>query len=75
MRHDNATDRAGYDPTAAGGGRDERRRLVIAWALTAPALAWMLARSLLSAAWPSEPAYDLGLAALALTVAASYSIT
>lgn len=68
MRHDNATDRAGYDPTAAGGGRDERRRLVIAWALTAPALAWMLARSLLGAAWPSEPAYDLGLAALALTV-------
>ncbi len=45
-----------------------RRRLVGAWALTAPIVAWMIPEMVAGTKWPAEVAYDLGMILLAAPV-------
>jgi Cu+-exporting ATPase len=45
-----------------------RRRMVVAWALTAPIMAWMIPEMFFGAPWPSAVAFNIGLLVLALPV-------
>jgi len=47
---------------------DARRRLIGAWALTAPIVAWMIPEMVTGTKWPAEIAYDLGMILLASPV-------
>ena len=65
------------DETAATGAdrteerlRLARRRIVVAWALTAPIVAWMIPEMLWGIAWPSMTVFRLGMIVLALPVLA-----
>ncbi|MGC9360763.1 MAG: heavy metal translocating P-type ATPase [Anaerolineae bacterium] len=47
-----------------------RRRMVVAWALTAPIVAWMIPEMVWGITWPSVTAFRLGMIVLALPVLA-----
>ncbi|HSR40851.1 MAG TPA: HAD-IC family P-type ATPase, partial [Longimicrobiales bacterium] len=47
---------------------DARRRLIGAWALTAPIVAWMIPEMVTGIKWPAEIAYDAGMILLAAPV-------
>ena len=48
--------------------REARRAMWTAWALTAPAMAWMLPEMFAGLRWPSPLAFDLGVTALGAAV-------
>ncbi len=50
--------------------RAARRRMLIAWAFTAPVILWMLPEMLLGVAWPTPTLYRVGMILLALPVLA-----
>ena len=50
--------------------REARRTMWTAWALTAPAMLWMLPEMLAGARWPSPLAFDLGVTVLGAAVLA-----
>jgi P-type Cu+ transporter len=78
-----AVQEAGYDASplaegtaATGADRIEerlrlaRRRVIMAWALTAPIVVWMVPEMLWGIAWPSMTVFRLGMIVLALPVLA-----
>jgi len=48
--------------------QDARRRMILAWAFTAPIILWMLPEMLFGVAWPNETLFKLGLLLLAAPV-------
>jgi Cu+-exporting ATPase len=48
--------------------RDARRRMILAWAFTAPVILWMLPEMIAGIAWPTEVAFKLGMLLLAAPV-------
>jgi Cu+-exporting ATPase len=47
---------------------DAQRRMVFAWVLTAPIIAWMIPHMFFGVMWPSALAYDIGMIVLAAPV-------
>jgi Cu+-exporting ATPase len=47
---------------------DARRRMIFAWAFTAPIVAWMIPHMFFGVMWPSALAFDVGMIALAAPV-------
>jgi Cu+-exporting ATPase len=48
--------------------QDARRRMILAWAFTAPIILWMLPEMLFGVAWPNETLFKLGMLLLAAPV-------
>ncbi len=48
--------------------KKSKKRMLIAWGLSAPIIAWMIPEMIFGIAWPSKTIYDIGMTLLAIPV-------